>query len=162
MLLAIATLFIATALPQAAPPQNCPADITQNVWDPKFLPGQHWSYHNRSIDYGSTLTISKIDDVPGIGIVIHIWVNHLDFVDKPGSAGGHNFIDRFISIRRDSLDSSVNTLLGTVDIPDLPPHFYSSWQQDCRSLTASDTVADTLQAVHERIEAGKHSERKQQ
>jgi len=161
MLLAVGMLFLSSALPQAAPPQNCPADIAQNVWDPKFAPGQHWSYHNRSIDNGSTLVISKIDNVPGIGIVIHIHVDRIDFFDRPGSTGGHNFIDRNLSIRRDSLDSSVDRLLGTVDIPELPGGYVSNFQQNCQSMTTSETIADTIASMHQKIEAQKDLGRKQ-
>jgi hypothetical protein len=162
MLLAIGTFFLAFALPQAAPPQPCPADIHQNVWDPKFAPGQHWSYHNRSIDKGSTLTVLKIDDVPGTGVVVHIYVDRIDFYDKPGSQGGLNFVDRNMSIRRDSLDASVDHLLGIVDIPDLPRNYYPTWLKNCTTLTPAETVADALKAIHERYEAEREAKNHRQ
>jgi hypothetical protein len=112
--------------------------ITQYVWDPKFTPGQKWSYHARSTDAGSTVTIAEIDDVPSIGPVVHILVNHV------GSGGVELGGERF-AIKRDSLDASVIDIVDHVRIPELG-YPYRTYRAHCIALTYATTVADTLTA----------------
>lgn len=138
MIVAIALLASFAQTPAQEP---APCDyIKQYVWDPKFTPGQKWSYHAPSTDPASTLTISEIDDVPGIGTVVHIRVDHL------GSHSQTPFINpatEYFAIRRDSLDASVVSVLDHVGIPELG-YSYSTYRAHCIALTYSTTVADTL------------------
>jgi hypothetical protein len=148
MILPFALLALA-ALQQQPPISNpCAAGYTENVWDPRFTPGQHWSYHVRPIDKDSTLFITKIDYVPELGVVLQILVDHVDFEDKPGDRPVNNYRRESIAIRRDSLDSSVLTLLGIIGTTGSPAN-YGLWTKNCGGLTYATTVADTLKTLQD-------------
>ncbi len=148
MILAITLLAFAAQSPQPQEPNPCDNYI-QNVWDPRFTPGQRWSYHARPVDAGSTLTITKIDDVPGIGLVIQIDVDHVDFFDRPPRPRGNNGTTQHFAIRRDSLDTSVLDMLEIVSLP-YDPWSYHWWHNDCATRTYATTVADTIQLLQAR------------
>src|SRR5258708_12975549 len=90
MIAPFAILALAFTTQQSPASNPCAAGYTQNVWDPRFTPGQRWSYHARPLDKDSTLTITKIDYVPDIGFVVHIDVDHVDFDDIPGDRPHNN------------------------------------------------------------------------
>ena len=148
MIAPFAILAVAFTTQQSLPSNPCAAGYTQNVWDPRFTPGQRWSYHARPIDKDSTLTITKIDYIPDIGFVVHIEVDHVDFVDIPGDRPHNNYRREHFAIRRDSLDASVLEILGISQVAGLPRN-YSSWQANCGGLTYGTTVADTLKTLQD-------------
>jgi hypothetical protein len=145
MIFAITVLALAAVTPLAQEPDVCD-HVTRNVWDPRFTPGQKWSYRSRPVDAGSTLTITKIDDVPGIGVVVHVDVDHVDFFDVPPRARGNNTGTQSLAIRRDSLDASVLEMLGIIALSN-DSSSYLRWHMNCIGLTYSTTVADTLTAL---------------
>jgi hypothetical protein len=149
MIAPIAILALAFNLPQSVASNPCAAGYTQNVWDPRFTPGQHWSYRARPIDKDSTLTINKIDYVPEIGFVVHIEVDHIDFVDRPGDRPYNNNRREYLAMRRDSLDASVLEILGISQVVGPQPFNYHLWQANCAGLTYGTTVADTLKTLNE-------------
>jgi hypothetical protein len=145
--------LFASAFAAQQPPIANPCDngYSENVWDPRFTPGQRWSYRARTLDQNSTLTINKVDYVPDLGIVVHIRVDHVDFDDKPGDRphdNGHGGRQEYFAIRRDSLDASALELLGISQVAG-PPRNYSSWQHNCGGLTYGTTVADTLKTLQD-------------
>jgi hypothetical protein len=152
MIISLALLALA-ASPQQPPIENpCANGYTQNVWDPRYTPGQRWSYRNRPIDQGSTLVITKIDDVPGIGLLIQINVDHIDLVDDPAcpKQNCHDNVERLsMAFRRDSLDASTLQMLEIVQTVGPPAHEYQLWQSNCGGLTYGSTVADAIQSEHE-------------
>jgi hypothetical protein len=145
MIFAITVLALATATPLAQEPDVCD-HVTRNVWDPRFTPGQKWSYRSRPVDARSTLTITKIDDVPGMGVVVHVAVDHVDFFDLPPRTRGNNIGTQNLAIRRDSLDASVLEMLGIIALSN-DTSSYLRWHMNCVGLTYSTTVADTLTAL---------------
>jgi hypothetical protein len=147
MIAAIATLALSAVFQEASATNPCANGYTQNIWDPRFTPGQRWSYRARPIDKDSTLTVLKIDFVPDIGTVVHITVNHVDFDDKPGDPARNNTRLEQFAIRRDSLDASVLDVLGISQVAG-PPNYYS-WQNNCGGLTHATTVADTIKTLQE-------------
>jgi hypothetical protein len=142
MILAIALLAFQAAAPAAQEPDPCDY-ITQNVWDPKFTPGQRWTYHADPSHSNSTVTIAEIDDVPGIGLVVHVTIDLIDSKTPPGIPPSHG-TDHF-AIKRDSLDASVIDLVGNVRIPELG-YSYSSFRSHCAAQSYATTVSDTLAA----------------
>ena len=148
MIAPLAMLAFASAIQQSPVPNPCAAGYTQNVWDPRFTPGQRWSYRARPLDKDSTLTITKIDYVPDIGIVAQILVDHVDFEDSPGDKPRNNHRTESFAIRRDSLDASALEMLGISELAG-PPRNYLSWQANCGGLTYGSTVADTLKTLQE-------------
>ena len=158
MILAITLLaFAAQANPRQEP---YPCDyIQQNVWDPKFTPGQKWSYSTGLPDVGSTLTIVEVDNVPTVGFVVHILVEpvtlRVDHVSgRPIDHLIHGSVEQF-AIQRDSLAASITNLVDNVSIPIL--NSYSSYRAHCVALTYTTSVADTLTLIQANREA-KHCE----
>jgi hypothetical protein len=151
MLLTLGVLAFATLLPQSTVSNPC-NNYTQNIWDPRFTPGQKWQYRSRSVDKGSTLTITKIDNVPGIGVVVHIVVDHITFRYPPEILHGGVFEETLsLAMRRDSIDASVIKMLGIVEISTNDD--YKKWQANCRALTYSTTVADTVKILQDEFQA---------
>jgi hypothetical protein len=145
MMLAITLLAFAAAAPRAQELNPCD-NVIQNVWDPRFTPGQRWSYHARPVDEGSTLIITKIDQVPGIGLVVQVDVDKVDYWNTPTHRYMPFNITEHIAIRRDSLDASVLQMVGIV----LDPYdsgYYAAWQNDCVGRTVSTSVTDTITAL---------------
>jgi len=140
MILPLVLLAFQTGAPIAQASKGC--DYTQNVGDLRFTPGQRWSYRSRPGDAGSTLTITKIDDVKAIGLVLQIDVDNVKFDDPTPNAHG-NTVTQHLAIKRDSLDASVLSMLQIVSLP-YDPWTYKWWQNDCVARTYSTTVADTL------------------
>ena len=145
MILTLTLLAFAAAMPSAQEPDVCD-HVTRNVWDPRFAPGQRWSYRSRPVDAGSTLIITNIDDVPGVGVVVHIDVDDVDFTDRPPVGQRINGSTRHITLRRDSLDASALQMLGIVALPN-DDSSYLVWHLNCIGLTHATTVADTLDAL---------------
>jgi len=142
-MIALATFALSLSLYQPPVVNVCAHGYTQNVWDPRFSPGQRWSYRNRPEDKGSILTIYKIDDVPGIGLVVHISVDGISFDPEHRDMRVESF-----AIRRDSLDASALNMLSIVQVPSTPDR-YSAWQENCGGLTYSSTIADTVRTLQE-------------
>ena len=149
MIAPFAILAFAFTIQQPPASNPCAAGYTQNVWDPRFTPGQRWSYHTRPLDKDSTLTITKIDYVPDIGFVVHIEVDHVDFDDIPGDRPHNNHRREYFAIRRDSLDASALEILGISQVVGPPLFNYHLWQANCAGLTYGTTVADTLKTLND-------------
>ncbi len=145
MIASIATLALAFFY-QAPITNPCASGYTQNVWDQRFEPGQRWSYSTRPQDKGSTLTILKIDEVPGIGTVVQIVVDNVLFDDAPERYRTESPHNVSLAMRRDSLDASVTSMLGIIQVPSRPDH-YDQWQNNCNGLTYATSVADTMQTL---------------
>src|SRR5580698_9548884 len=132
MLLAI-TLLAFAPTPFAQESDAC-NHVIRNVYDFRFAPGERWSYRTRPKEQSSTLIITTIDDVPGIGYVVQIAVDHT-FLG----------IQRF-AIRRDALDASALEKLEIVDLVIDGPS-YVKWHMNCLGLTFGTTVADTITSL---------------
>jgi len=159
MMIALGVLVLSSALlqtvavtPSTPAPKPCPA-YTQNVWDARFSPNQRWSYHAREVDKGSTVIITKIDDVPGIGPVIHFRVDHVSYSYDTMTGDKtihHNAglapLYLYLAMRRDSFDASVEQMLG-ISVLSEPADAYSRWQGDCDGLTYAATIADTIKTL---------------
>src|SRR5258708_3907272 len=143
MIAPFAILALAFTTQQSPASNPCAAGYTQNVWDPRFTPGQRWSYRARPLDKDSTLTITKIDYVPDIGFVVHIEV------DIPGDRPHNNNRREYFARRRASIDASVLEILGISQVVGPPPFNYPLWQANCAGLTYGTTVADTLKTLNE-------------
>ena len=148
MIAPIAIFALAITAQQPPISNPCANGYSENVWDPRFTPGQRWSYRARPLDKDSTLTINKIDYVPDLGIVVHITVDHVDFDDKSGDRPRSNYRQEYFAIRRDSLDASTLEMLGITQVGG-PLSNYQAWQRNCGGLTYGTTVADTLKTLQD-------------
>lgn len=117
----------------------CAEPITST--DPKFSPGQVWTYHNRETEPSSTLTILKVETLPKIGAVIHI---RIDGIRLRSCAGGPEPKEiEHAPFAREALDRSVVRLIRTGEVPPFQEG-YSRWRHDCGgvyTLTVADMVA---------------------
>jgi hypothetical protein len=153
MILAITLLAFAAAIPQTREPNPCD-NIIQNVWDPRFNPNERWSYRARPADKGSTITITKIDNVPSIGFVIHFKVDHVTFsydTMRGNERTHHRGPDDqtlYLAMHRDSLDASAIQRVGIVPEPE-PSSTYHKWLDSCDALSYKTTVADTIQKLQD-------------
>ena len=111
--------------------------------DPRFTPDEQWTYHARPVDKGSTITITKIDNVPGIGFVIHFKVEHVTFSydfmrgnDLTTASGPVNQTP-YLALHRDSLDASAIQRIGIVDELELSST-YRQWRDKLRRSFLQD------------------------
>ena len=110
--------------------------------DAQFRPGQKWGYHTRPGDEGSTLIILKIEELPKLGVVVHIAVDGARFRSRNGASTpiGH------LSFARAAVAASVTKLLADkVSIPDFADG-YARWKADHGGIWAG-SVAETIAAL---------------
>jgi len=81
------------------------SNVTRHVQDPRFAPGQRYSYQTRPQDVGSTLTIMEIDQVPQLGIVLWVSVDHFHMPVLP-AGGPDRFANGGFPVTRDALEAS--------------------------------------------------------
>jgi hypothetical protein len=144
--LALLTLTLQAQKPIDNP---CVNGYTENVWDPRFTPGQRWTYRNRPVDKDSTFLINKIDQVPDVGVVIQITVERADVSKDRSDAPTKGYSGSVpIAIRRDSLDASSLEPIGIAQAQ-VPPPNYGAWKKNCQGLTYGSTLADAVQTEHE-------------
>jgi len=97
--------------------------------DSKFHVGEKWSYHTRAGEEGSTLTIVKVEMMPGIGVIVHISLDGL----RLRSLGSPGFLDfvAHIPFVESALEMSVTTLVASnAPIPDACEEGYLEWRRD--------------------------------
>ncbi len=82
------------------------------IEDPKYKPGQVWSYRHRYGEEGSTFTILKVEEIESQGkhwkIIIHIRVDNVSIKLKDGSV---RTVIHHIPLPRESIEESVIELL---------------------------------------------------
>ena len=124
------------AVPGSAP---CPEPAASS--DPKFAPGQVWTYHSRETEPNATLTLLKVETLPKIGVIVHI---RLDGIRLHNCSGGPEPTEiGHAPFTRDALDRSVVTLIRTGDVPPFQEG-YSRWRHDCGgvyTITVAEMVA---------------------
>lgn len=148
MIFAVPLLAFGVALAQDLSPAEQADPCNHGVryyWDARFEPGQRWSYHSRFIDAGSVITIAEVDNMPEVGEVVHILVDHIHSRTPDGRVFSNGGTQHF-AIKRDSLDASVVALIDSGPIPDVSSG-YLNWHLHCAALTYATTVADTLNTI---------------
>jgi hypothetical protein len=107
--------------------------------------GQRWEYATRQEDQGSTLTILRVEDIPGEGPVAFIAVDGLNVRDARALSGIRTEI-RFTELTADSLDRSVTVLRDEVE-PPAHQDPYDGWRRafDAGNATVfHDSVAEIV------------------
>lgn len=126
--------------PSSPYPYPC-SDVTRHITDPHFARGQHWGYQTRPEDVGSTLYIMEIDQVPELGVVVWVSVDHFHIPALPMGAG-ERFASGGFAVTRDALEAS------GIQLIDSPPVIigpnYGAWVQDCVAQTHRVPIADML------------------
>lgn len=110
--------------------------------DPKFVPGQVWSYKTRPGEENSTVTILRIEKTPKVGIIIHVRIDGIHFANCTGGPAPKE-VDH-APFTRAALETSVTTKLRSVSkLPDYDAG-YQEWLRHCGgvyTITVEDMVA---------------------
>lgn len=126
--------------PAPTGPYPC-TNVTRNIQDSRFAPGQRWSYKTRPEDGGSTLTIMEIDKVPELGVVIWVSVDHF-YIPAFPMGPSERFASGGFTVTREALEASVIQLIDQPRLTFLPNYGY--WIRDCVALTYRTPIADML------------------
>jgi hypothetical protein len=95
----------------------------------RFEPGQVWSYHTRSGEESSRLTVVKVESYEKLGAVVHIRVDGVA-QKNPHAPGGVSSVIHHMPFAEEALARSVLALLES-DTP-VPPSFeegYGIWRE---------------------------------
>jgi hypothetical protein len=99
------------------------------ITDPKFAPGQVWSYKARSGEESSTVTILRIEKTPKLGTIVHIRIDGIHLKNCTGGASPR--LIEHAPFTRAALDASVTTEVGSVSkLPDYDAG-YQDWLSHC-------------------------------
>ncbi len=112
------------------------------ITDPKFAPGQVWSYKARSGEQRSTVTILRVEKTPKLGTIVHIRIDGVHFNNCTG--GPSPKLIEHAPFTRAALDASVTSEVGSVSkLPDYEAG-YQDWLSHCGgvySITVDRVVA---------------------
>jgi len=118
--------------------------------DPKFVPGQVWTYHSRSTEPAATLTVLKVETLPKIGVIVHL---RLDGIRLRNCSGGPEPTEiEHAPFTRDAVDRSVVKLIRTGDVPPFQEG-YDRWRHDCGGVYTI-TVAEMVAVDEQTFNAG--------
>jgi hypothetical protein len=110
--------------------------------DPKYSPGQVWSYKTRKGEESSTITVLRVETLPKIGTIIHI---RIDGVTVKNCSGGPTLhAVEHSPFSKDAIDRSVLEIVGQKqNLPDYH-NGYSDWRDHCGgvyTIPVSEAVA---------------------
>ena len=123
----------------------------QAATDPKFSPGQVWSYRTRRGEESSSITVLRVESIPKVGVIVHVRIEGIrlnNCSDGPSPTSiGH------APISREALDRSVTKLLEQRrPLPDFE-RGYNEWRQACGGVYTI-SVADVVKADEEAFNSG--------
>ena len=96
------------------------------VSDPKYKPGQVWSYATRPGEEQSTLTILRIEELSDKKRIVHIRVDHIRLKNCTGGPEPDNA--QHMPFAKEALDGSVIKIISKRDIPDYRVG-YQEWRE---------------------------------
>lgn len=115
------------ALPTSIAQSNCAQPVVAR--DPKFAPGQVWSYKTRFGEERSTVTILRIEKTPKMGTIVHIRIEGVHFSNCTG--GPAPDLIAHAPFARAALEESVISKITTVkSLPDYESG-YHDWLSHC-------------------------------
>src|SRR5215471_15716123 len=97
----------------------------KEVSDPKYKPGQVWTYTTRPGEEQSTLTILRVEELSDKKRIVHIRVDHIRLKNCTGGPEPDNV--QHMPFVRYALDASVIKLIRSGDVPDYEEG-YSEWR----------------------------------
>ncbi|MGE5322233.1 MAG: hypothetical protein ACM3SW_05205 [Actinomycetota bacterium] len=102
-----------------------PSFKLKEISDPKYKPGQVWTYRTRPGEVNSTVTVLRIESV-GDKTIVHIRVDNIRLRSCLGGPEPDKF--EHMPFAREAFDQSVVKLLKSVDVPDYKEG-YSEWRK---------------------------------
>ena len=101
----------------------------QLVTDPKFVPGQVWSYKTRPGEQSSTITILRVERTPKLGTIVHVRIDRIHFTNCTG--GPSPTLLEHAPFARAALEESVKAKVGSTSmVPDYAAG-YRDWLSHC-------------------------------
>jgi len=116
-----------------------------------YAVGQVWEYDARKEDAGSLLRVMQIDDVPGVGQIIHICVVGLKLPYPAGQGGVLTEVPE-IPMKPAAMDASVRKRSNRHAASQRFGDAYAAWQQDAETGQVA-TVRIPLKEMMARIAA---------
>jgi hypothetical protein len=109
--------------------------------------GQVWAYRARPVDEGSTLTIGRLEDLAGLGSVVHISVAGVR-VKNPGVPGGFSNEIPHLPFTHAAIEASITRLVGQASVPAKFEVGYQQWQE-AKGGAFSVSVAEAVDLVEQ-------------
>lgn len=92
-----------------------------------FHAGEVWRYHTRAAEPASTLTVLCVDDEPGAGTIVHVFVDGLH-IPNPHHPEGFSDAIGHMPFTEAAVAASVTHLLGHAEeLPDFAEG-YGNWR----------------------------------
>ena len=71
-------------IPKGLAVDKQPCAQPQSVVDPRYSPGQVWSYRTRPGENSSTVTILHVENLPKLGVIIHVRIDDIQLRNCTG------------------------------------------------------------------------------
>jgi len=126
----------------------------KEVSDPKYKPGQVWSYKTRSGEEQSTLTILRVEEWTEKKRIVHIRVDRIRLRNCTGGPEPDNV--QHMPFAREALDASVIKVIRSGEVPDYRDG-YQEWRKawDARQAGVyTITVAAAVDVMQENFRQG--------
>jgi hypothetical protein len=114
-----------------------------------FAAGQHWSYATRPEDPDSTLIVGRVEELPGLGKVVHVAVIDVN-LHLPSGYFGH--VLAYLPFSEDALRKSVNTQLPPATLPAQFEDGYAVWSR-AKSAVYTITVREVVEAAQKTLDS---------
>lgn len=118
-----------------------------------FHAGEVWRYHTRPAEPDSTLTVLRVDEEPGAGAIVHVYVDGLR-IPNPHHPEGFSGTIGHMPFAESAVSASVTELLGQADpLPDFNEG-YESWRSaydDGHAGVFTITVAEAVEVMEQAI-----------
>jgi hypothetical protein len=114
--------------------------------DAKFRVGDVWEYKTRQGEEGSRLTITRIDESPKLGVIVHVSVSGIHFSNCHGGGEPDNI--QQMPFARRALDASVTNKVASHQL--LPADYdsiYEAWRSAFVKNEAGIYTIDVAEAV---------------
>jgi hypothetical protein len=123
----------------------------QSVVDPKYSPGQVWSYKTRPGESSSTVTILRVENLPKVGVIVHVRIDGVRFKNCTGGPAPTSV--EHAPFTKASIDESViRELRATSRLPEFEAG-YKDWLAHCGGVYTI-TLADMVEADDATFNAG--------
>jgi hypothetical protein len=130
-----------------------PKGFLKEVTDPKYKPGQVWSYKTRPGEKNSTLTVLRVEAV-GAKRIVHIRVDKIRLKNCLGGPEPDNI--EHMPFSREALDQSVIASVRTVPLPNFESG-YHEWRTAWNAGKAgfyTITVAEAVEVSQKTFSKG--------
>lgn len=95
----------------------------------RFEPGQAWHYHARPHETDSLAIVGRVEELPGLGVVVHAKLVGLS-IKNPAAPGGVSAQVGHVPLLERSFSASVTELVRTdADLSDFEEG-YATWRAD--------------------------------